>query len=328
MTVPLRQHFFHPFYCPVDLFSCDAEGRCESHGLLVGVFAEHAHFHQFLAVGHCLARGLLELDAYPQASTSDFFDLVGLDRSESLEEISSHVAGVVLVFSSIQDFDDLAGDGCGQRVAAEGAAVVAGGEYAQDFSRGDDRGDWHDASAEGFAEDEDVGMDAFVLAGECKSGSPETCLDLVGDEQDVVLGADFADLFEVTVWRDDDPRFALDGFDQEANGVFIDGRLECVDVAVFYDFESWGEGSESISTLGVGAEANDGRCSSVEVLGADDDLCFALCDAFLSVSPLAGRLNCGLDAFCAGVHGEDRFHLAQLCEGGAHGSQLVVMECS
>ena len=58
---------------------------------------------------------------------------------------------------------------------------------------GDDGGQRNHAAAERFAQQVDVGHDAEVVARECASGPCQTRLDLVGDHQHVVLGAQRAD---------------------------------------------------------------------------------------------------------------------------------------
>ena len=70
-------------------------------------------------------------------------------------------------------------DGAGQRVAAEGAAVVAGLEHAHNLARCEDGRDRIEAAGERLADDEHVRRDALVHVGEQLAGAAEAGLDLV-----------------------------------------------------------------------------------------------------------------------------------------------------
>jgi hypothetical protein len=94
-------------------------------------------------------------------------------------------------------------------------------------------GDGVGTTAEGFAEDEDIGADvglrlAFAVSGagaitadaEQATGTAYASLDLIGDEEDVVLGTGIADVGYVASRRDENAGFTLDGLDEDAG----DGR--------------------------------------------------------------------------------------------------------
>ena len=76
--------------------------------------------------------------------------------------------------------------GRGERIAAEGRAVLAGTEHAEHVAVADDGRDGHDAAAERLAEQVEVGHDADEVARERRADAAEARLDLVGDEQHVV----------------------------------------------------------------------------------------------------------------------------------------------
>ena len=63
-------------------------------------------------------------------------------------------------------------------------------------------------------------------------GAAEAGLDLVGDHQDVALGAQPADLGEEAVGRDDHAALALDRLEQDGDRVVVDRRRERLGVAV------------------------------------------------------------------------------------------------
>ena len=77
-----------------------------------------------------------------------------------------------------------------------------------------------------------------MLAGEGPPGPARPRLDLVGDQQDAGLGADVADLAQVSRRRDDHAGLALDGLDQEGDGVLVDRFAQGVGVAEADDLES------------------------------------------------------------------------------------------
>lgn len=91
---------------------------------------------------------------------------------------------------------------------------------------GEDCADGVDTARQGLAEGDDVGLDAVPLRAEHLPGSSETGLDLVNDEENVVLFAQFGAAGEVSVVRDKDTGFALNWLDDEA-GDFVSVRFQC-----------------------------------------------------------------------------------------------------
>ena len=108
------------------------------------------------------------------------------------------------------------------------------------------------AAAEGLAEDVHVGDDFLELAGEHAARAREAGLDFVGDEEDVVLRADFADFLEVALRRNDYSGFALYRLGEECDGVRRDGLFKRLRVAVFNNFESGAVGAVVDTRVGVG----------------------------------------------------------------------------
>ena len=104
----------------------------------------------------------------------------------------AQLGGTLLVFAFLQQLDDLDADRAGKRVAAEGGAVLAGLKDTKDVTAGGDRGDGNYSAAESLAEDVHVGLDAFVVDGEGLTRAAEAALDFVGQEQNVVFGAEAA----------------------------------------------------------------------------------------------------------------------------------------
>src|SRR5829696_6632905 len=154
----------------------------------------------------------------------------------------------------------------------------------------------------------------------------ETGLDLVGGEEDVLAGADLADVAQVAVGRDDHAALALDRLDEDRHGVRGDRSLEGREVAVRDHVEAGGERAEPVAGIGIVGEADDGRGAAVEVAAGHDDPRLVGGHALDLVAPLAADLDGGLDGLGAGVHGEHQLLATEVTERGAEISELVVDE--
>ena len=96
---------------------------------------------------------------------------------------------------------------------------------SQDFRISGNSRDRHDPAAKRFAHHQDVRTDLLVLAGEHSASAGKTRLHLIGNHQDIVSGADFPHLAQISLRRDDDPCFSLDGLYQKAYGAVGDSLL-------------------------------------------------------------------------------------------------------
>ena len=90
--------------------------------------------------------------------------------------------------------------------------MLAGLNGQHDLVVGQDCRDGKDAARKGLADGYNVGTDALMVAGEHTSGTSDTGLDLVRDEQDVVLLAEVVALFQIAVVWHVDSGLALDRF--------------------------------------------------------------------------------------------------------------------
>src|SRR5690606_1451634 len=129
-------------------------------------------------------------------------------------------------------------DGRGERVAAEGRAVLTRTDDAQHIAVADDGGNRKDAATERLAEQIEVGNDPLTVAREGLPDPAEACLDLIRDEQYAPLIADLADPLQVALGRDDDPALALDRFDEHRGGVIGDCSGDGIRVSVRNRIES------------------------------------------------------------------------------------------
>ena len=146
-------------------------------------------------------------------------DDVAADRAQPIQQVGAHFGAALDESLVLDDRKGLRADPRRKRVAAEGGAVRAGIENAHQLARRDEGRDRIDAAAERLAEDQPVRPDVLMLMGEPSPGAPETGLDLVEDQQNVVLVADRAQLAQIALGRDDDAGLALDGLDQDRAGV-------------------------------------------------------------------------------------------------------------
>src|SRR5690349_25071770 len=111
-----------------------------------------------------------------------------------------------------------------------------------------------------------------MLFGEQPAGTTEPSLNLIENQNDVVACTNLPHRFEITCGRNDHPRLALDGLDQEGDRIGRDRRFERRGVAKGYDAtEPGGEGTEAVARGRIGAKADDSQGTAVEIVAAHDD---------------------------------------------------------
>src|SRR5262249_8668053 len=109
-------------------------------------------------------------------------------------------------------FDDVErgeGGGAGERVAAERATETADAGGIHNFGATSSRCEGQ-AAAKRFGGSDEIRLDAVMFNGEVLSSAGNTGLDFVGDEQDPVLAADFADDGVELQWGRHEAAFAED----------------------------------------------------------------------------------------------------------------------
>ena len=122
-----------------------------------------------------------------------------------------------------KDLERCKSSGAAEGVAGVGVAVeeclergVIAQEGTVDFIGGQGSGHGKVAAGEAFAQAEEVGGDAFLLAGEHRPGAAEAGGDFVGDEEYLVFPAEFRGPFQVAFGVDEHAPGALDeGFDKQ-----------------------------------------------------------------------------------------------------------------
>src|SRR5207249_8824456 len=87
--------------------------------------------------------------------------------------------------------------------------------------------------------------------------------------------------------------------------------------------ESGSKWPEAVAVLRVGREADDRNRAAMEVVLAGDDLGLSLMDALDAITPLARRLEPGLNRFYTGIDGERTVEFRELGQSLQELRQLV-----
>ena len=114
--------------------------------------------------------------------------------------------------------------GAGNRVAAEGGAVVARREEIGARSR-EHRANRY-ATGQSFCHCDDVGYDAEVFPAKEFAGASHARLYLVADHYQVLLIAQLPHALDIVAIARPDTALALHGFEQHGNRVLADGGLQ------------------------------------------------------------------------------------------------------
>src|SRR5829696_5235305 len=102
----------------------------------MGVLGEDPAGHQGfggLAAGH---QSRIDVDPGPQASATNGGDSLPHKVLQARVETLAELAGALLVFAFLQQFDDFETDRASERVTTEGGAVLAGLEHVEDIAAG------------------------------------------------------------------------------------------------------------------------------------------------------------------------------------------------
>jgi 4-hydroxybenzoate polyprenyltransferase len=143
--------------CQVDVLALDDQRRRESDHGAVRVLAQHAAREQAVADLARAGEGRIDLDADEQALAAHFGDRRMVERAQLGEQLVAADARLLGQALLLQQIERGRADRCGECVAAEGAAVVAGREYRHHLLGGEERAHRQQAAAERLAESEAVG---------------------------------------------------------------------------------------------------------------------------------------------------------------------------
>ncbi|KAG1249459.1 hypothetical protein G6F65_019121 [Rhizopus arrhizus] len=151
--------------CPVDLFPRDDERWRQAQRVAVGILDQHAACLQAFAAAARAARIGLELHCQHQAASTDLAHGAG-QGAQPFQKIGADCRRVLDHAFVGQHLQRGAGHGAGQRIAAEGAAMLARLEHAQHVGVGQHGGHRIEAARQRLADQRDIGFDAFVLFGQ------------------------------------------------------------------------------------------------------------------------------------------------------------------
>ena len=113
----------------------------------------------------------------------------------------------------------------GQRIAAKGGTMISRMKDLHNGPVGAEGGYRIKATAQGFANTDTVGTDAFMFKGPHFTGSPQSSLNFIQKQENLMLIAEGAKALKIAGRRQDYPGFSLDGFHQNGGGLGGDGGL-------------------------------------------------------------------------------------------------------
>ena len=133
-----------------------------------------------------------EFDAGPQSAPAHGADQRRAQVAQSVEQVRTELTAALDEFLVLDDAQRLERHARRERIAAEGRTVASRAHQVEHGRARDEGGNREQAAAQGLADDDGVGTDAFVHVGEPRASAAESRLDLVDDQQDVARGAQFA----------------------------------------------------------------------------------------------------------------------------------------
>ena len=166
-------------------------------------------------------------------------------RASASPPSSSTCAGTSLVD---QVADHGLGDRAGERVAAVGAAVVAGLEPGGD-GLGHGEGAQREPAGDALGHGEEVGLGAGGGRREQRPRAAEARLHLVDDEQRAVGAAEPRELAQVVRRGDAHAALALDGLDDHRRDLVVERRLHRVRAAVRHEPVARHQRAELVAVL-------------------------------------------------------------------------------
>ena len=133
--------------------------------MLVRRFCQNAEFFHLQAdVPSFFAVGRLDDDGVQETFTTNLFDERAVDFAHFIAEDLSEISGAFSEFFFFNDFEGSDTYAASDMVATECGAVFARFDVEHDVVVAKNGGNRHCTTGEGFAEDEDVRTNAFVVA--------------------------------------------------------------------------------------------------------------------------------------------------------------------
>src|SRR6185437_713991 len=136
---------------PVNLLAGNDQRRRDADNAIVRLLAENSLLFQRLAIGPCRA---VHLDADPEPSATNFAQVTATQGVQAIEKVSAQFRGALDHLLLDENAQRGTGHGAAQRIAAKGAAVVAGLVNAQNLLGGQHGGDGIEAAGQRLADNE------------------------------------------------------------------------------------------------------------------------------------------------------------------------------
>ena len=175
------------------------------------------------------------------------------------------------------------------RIAAEGGAVHAGGQYIFQFFAAQASADRQPA-AQSLGKRDHIRLHAGVLNRQEFTGTACAGLHFIDHQQYVVFRTQCGSRLQIGGVERDYAAFALHAFQQNSADGGIHGIFECADVASLHVAEAFGEGIKIPMKSLLAGRGQGGHRTAVEGVDQRDDRCTAF--AVMIEAVLAGELNC------------------------------------
>ena len=216
----------------------------------------------------------------------------------------SHGGNMIDEVAVVDLVEDRERRGRRHRVTAECRAVLSGSEQFRGRACRDGRPDGQPA-AEPLGESHDVRHDPRGLVCEKRSGTTDSRLHLVEDEQCAVLGGQPARVREVVRRRNDDTGFSEDRLENHRRGLRRHGGGQGLDVAVGHEVDPCGHRFERCALGRLTGHGERTHGASVKCLVRGHDL---------RPAGESGQLECRLVGFGSGVAEEHPARPPELVE--------------
>lgn len=249
----------------------DVQCRQKPERRFVAQTADETALEEFVPGG---AGSIEKLDAYEKTTAAHSLDFVRhglLQGAELVQKIGPEGTGSFGEMVAEHDFDDLGGNGCDERSAAEGGSVAPGGEALGHFLRSQDAAHGQ-AVGESLGHADDVRPDAVSLESPEFTGAAHAGLHFIADEQNAAFMAQFFHAAHVVIIKRKHAGFALDAFHHDSAGLVVDCSLQGVEVIGRYLLEASGHGSETIHKIGPSCGGQGAKRASVETARQGNDI--------------------------------------------------------
>src|SRR5437016_462 len=250
------------------------------------------------------ARGDVEVDALNEAAPT-YFLRGGVTVYELLKFMLKICSDFIDIGQQIFFFDNgqvLESDARGERPAAEGGAMLAGGNRACEFfarekcSEGKPGRNW-------LGDGNDVGLHAKCLEGEQVAGSAQTALDFVEDEGGLAAVGESAAFLEKLDRALHDSALSEDGLEHDGAGLVVDGGAQGFDIVARNEGDFFQQRLESLAVFVLPGQRH--RAESSTMVGTFESDEAAFLEASDAMTGEAGELDRALDRLGAAVGKEN-----------------------